>query len=74
MRAFYSVKSLPDGQQSATGGRGLIIERQFIPISQGECNERSAKLRALLLVGAKRLTAQKQNHKDNREGNELWAY
>ncbi len=67
---FYLEKVLPDGQQSATGCRGLIIERQFIPISQGECDERSARLRALLLVGAKRLTALGQNHKDNREENE----
>ena len=71
---FYLKSKLPDGHQSATGCRGLIIERQFIPISQGECDERSSRLRALLLVGAKRLTAQGQNQKDNREGNELWAY
>ena len=58
MSAFYLAKSLPNGQQSATGCRGLTIERQFIPISQVECAERSARLRALLLVGAKRLVAE----------------
>lgn len=58
MRAFYLVKPLPVGQQSATGCRGLIIERQFIPISQGEGAERSARLRSLLLIGAKRLALQ----------------
>jgi hypothetical protein len=55
---FYLKSNLPNGHQSATGCRGLIIERQFIPISQGECDERSARLRSLLLLGAKRLVAQ----------------
>jgi hypothetical protein len=55
---FYLEKVLPNGHQSATGCRGLIIERQFIPISQGEGAELSARLRSLLLIGAKRLALQ----------------
>ena len=58
---FYLNSNLPNGHQSATGCRGLIIERQFIPISQGECDERSSRLRALLVVGAKRLVAEQLN-------------
>jgi hypothetical protein len=52
---FYLDSNLPNGHQSATGCRGLIVERRLAPISQGECDERSSRLRMLLLAGAKRL-------------------
>lgn len=55
--SVFLQRELPNGHQSATGCRGLIIERRFIPISQGEGDERSSQLRALLLRGAKRLVA-----------------
>jgi hypothetical protein len=47
-------------RRSMTNSHKLVVERQFVPISQGEALERSSRLRALLLKGAKRLVAEQR--------------